>query len=127
MFGIILTIHVLVSLALIGLVLIQHGKGADVGAAFGSGASNTMFGSQGSSSFLFKLTCSLAAVFFVTSLILGYMGTHHSKMSKRQFTLPQQITQSQQATKPQQKNVPVDVKKVLQHSNNAGQKDQKSK
>lgn len=65
-------VHVLVSLGLIGLVLIQHGKGADAGAAFGSGASATVFGSQGSGNFLTRITAILAASFFVTSLLLAY-------------------------------------------------------
>ncbi len=69
----ILILHVLVSVSLIGLVLIQHGKGADVGATFGSGASNTMFGSAGSTPFLVKVTGTLAAIFFMTSLGLSYM------------------------------------------------------
>ena len=60
-------------MVLIGLVLIQHGKGADIGAAFGSGASSTLFGSQGTGSFLFKLTGGLALTFFVTSLLLSYL------------------------------------------------------
>lgn len=72
-------IHVLVAVSLIGLVLIQHGKGADAGAAFGSGASNTMFGSTGSLPFLIKVTAILAAIFFATSLALSYMATPHQK------------------------------------------------
>jgi preprotein translocase subunit SecG len=78
----ILVFHALVALALIGLVLIQHGKGADVGASFGSGASQTVFGSQGSTSFLVKLTSILAAIFFCTSLGLGYMATQSAKQNK---------------------------------------------
>lgn len=66
-------IHILVAIAIIGLVLIQHGKGADIGAAFGSGASNTVFGSQGSGGFLFKFTGGLVIAFFVTSLSLSYI------------------------------------------------------
>jgi len=73
MYQLILIIHVIVALALIGLVLIQHGKGADIGAAFGSGASGTVFGSQGTGGFLFKLTGGLALTFFATSLFLSYI------------------------------------------------------
>jgi preprotein translocase subunit SecG len=76
MYQLILMIHVLIALVLIGLVLIQHGKGADIGAAFGSGASNTLFGSQGTGGFLFKLTGGLALAFFVTSLALSNMVAH---------------------------------------------------
>jgi preprotein translocase subunit SecG len=68
----IITIHVLVSLALVGLVLIQRGKGAEAGAAFGSGASQTVFGARGSASFLTRTTAILATIFFITSLSLAY-------------------------------------------------------
>ncbi len=64
-------LHILTCVALVALVLVQQGKGADMGAAFGGGASNTVFGSPGSSSFLFKLTAGLAAVFFITSVTLA--------------------------------------------------------
>lgn len=74
--AIILIIHVLAAIAIIILVLLQHGKGADVGAAFGSGASNTMFGSAGSMSFFMKLTAVFAAIFFATSLTLSYLAAH---------------------------------------------------
>lgn len=75
MYQLVLVIHVIVAVMVIGLVLIQQGKGADIGAAFGSGASNTVFGSQGSGGFLFKLTGGLAAIFFATSLTLGYIAS----------------------------------------------------
>ena len=67
-------IHIVLTIALIGLVLVQRGKGADIGAAFGSGASSTVFGSQGSASFLTRTTAIVATLFFVTSLTLAYMG-----------------------------------------------------
>ncbi len=89
MYQVILMFHVLIALALIGLVLIQHGKGADIGAAFGSGASNTVFGSQGTGSFLFKLTGTLALAFFVTSLSLSYIVSAQYQKSK-QLAVPQQ-------------------------------------
>ena len=71
-----LIVHVLVCLVLVGLVLIQHGQGADAGAAFGSGASSTVFGSRGAGSFLSRLTGGLAATLFITGLILAYLGSH---------------------------------------------------
>jgi len=74
--ALILVFHVVVSLFLIGLILIQHGKGADAGAAFGGGgggASGSLFGSQGSASFLSRTSAILATVFFITSLSLAYM------------------------------------------------------
>lgn len=74
-----LIVHILVSFGLIGLILIQQGKGAEVGASFGSGASQTIFGSQGSGSFLTRATSILVTVFFITSLALGYLATHHTK------------------------------------------------
>lgn len=70
-------IHILTSIALIGFILIQHGKGADAGAAFGSGASATVFGSRGSGSFLTRATAILATIFFITSLGLVYLSTQH--------------------------------------------------
>lgn len=71
--------HVMISVVLIALVLIQQGKGAELGATFGSAASQTVFGSQGSASFLLKLTGLLALLFFVTSLSLGYVAGHSVK------------------------------------------------
>ncbi len=64
--------HIFLCIGLIGLILIQHGKGADAGAAFGGGASSTVFGSQGSTSFLSRATSILATFFFVTCLALAY-------------------------------------------------------
>lgn len=66
-------VHVISALALIGLVLIQHGKGADMGAAFGSGSSGSLFGATGSANFLSRTTAIAAAVFFITSLTLTYI------------------------------------------------------
>jgi preprotein translocase subunit SecG len=66
-------LQILVSVALVGLVLLQQGKGADAGAAFGSGGSGTIFGSRGSASFLSRATAVLAAVFFCNSIALAYM------------------------------------------------------
>ena len=79
--SLILILHVLAAIAIIALVLLQHGRGADSGASFGSGASNTMFGSTGSVPFLMKLTGILAAVFFTTSISLSYLATHDQKKS----------------------------------------------
>jgi preprotein translocase subunit SecG len=73
-----LGIHVLLSIAIIGLVVLQRGKGADAGAGFGSGASGTVFGARGSSTFFSKLTAVLATCFFVTSLSLAYLASHRS-------------------------------------------------
>ncbi len=74
----ILIIHTLIALGIIALVLIQRGKGADAGAAFGSGSSGTVFGSQGSSSFFSRATAVLATAFFATSLTLAYVSSQRS-------------------------------------------------
>ena len=70
---IILVVHVLVAVGVIGLIMLQQGKGAEAGASFGSGASQTVFGSQGNASFLSRSTAILATVFFVTSIGLAVM------------------------------------------------------
>src|SRR6195256_3611947 len=72
-----LGVHVLVAAALIGFVLLQHGKGADMGAAFGSGSSGSLFGAAGSANFLSRSTAVLATVFFLSSLGLTYMASNH--------------------------------------------------
>jgi len=69
---VLLVLHVMAALGIVGLVLLQHGKGADVGAAFGSGASGSVFGAAGSANFLSRATAVLALVFFLTSLGLTY-------------------------------------------------------
>ena len=74
--SILLVLQALVSIALIGFILVQHGKGADAGAAFGSGASSTVFGSRGSGNFLSKTTTVLAAIFLANSLMLSYLASH---------------------------------------------------
>ena len=73
--SVLLVVHLLVALAVCGFVLLQHGKGADMGAAFGSGASGSLFGAAGSANFLSRTTAVLAAVFFVSSLGLTWFAT----------------------------------------------------
>lgn len=82
LFPLLLTVHILVGLSVIGLVLIQHGKGADMGAAFGSGASGSLFGASGSANFLSRTTGILAAAFFLTSLGLTYLATSAPKAAE---------------------------------------------
>lgn len=79
LYPLVLTVHLLVGITLIGLVLIQHGKGADMGAAFGSGASGSLFGASGSANFMSRTTAVFAAVFFATSLSLTYMASNRPK------------------------------------------------
>ena len=80
-FTVIIVLHVLVALAIIGLVLLQHGKGADMGSGFGGGSSGSLFGATGSANFLSRLTAALATLFFLTSLGLAYFATHKPKAS----------------------------------------------
>jgi preprotein translocase subunit SecG len=79
MYQLILIIHVFVAVSLIGLVLVQQGKGASMGAAFGSGASQTVFGSRGSGSFLLKITIGFVVIFFATSVALNYISSRAMK------------------------------------------------
>ena len=72
--NVILAVQMLAALVMIGLILIQHGKGADMGAAFGSGSSGSLFGASGSANFMSRTTAVLAAVFFVSTLALAYFG-----------------------------------------------------
>lgn len=92
LFSVVLTVHILVALSIIGLVLMQHGKGADMGAAFGSGASGSLFGASGSANFLSRMTGVLATVFFLTSLSLAYIASDKPKTSG---SLMQESVQSQ--------------------------------
>jgi preprotein translocase subunit SecG len=81
LFNLIVVVQVLSALAIIGLVLVQHGKGADMGAAFGSGASGSLFGASGSSNFLSKSTAVAAAIFFASTLTLAYFGSNRPHAS----------------------------------------------
>lgn len=89
----ILAFHVLVSIALIALILLQQGKGADAGAAFGSGASGSVFGASGSASFLSRTTSILATLFFVLSLALAIMAHNQSGQQSlaEQFAQPEVV------------------------------------
>jgi preprotein translocase subunit SecG len=72
---ILLAVQMITAVAMVGLILVQHGKGADMGAAFGSGGSGSLFGATGSANFLSRTTAVLATAFFVTTLMLAYFGT----------------------------------------------------
>lgn len=89
----VLILHVLAGLGVIGLVLIQHGKGAEAGSGFGSGASSTVFGSSGAGNFLTKTTTWLAIAFFVTSFTLAYFAKQRSEAA-RDLGLPQVMEQA---------------------------------
>ncbi|NLV25384.1 MAG: preprotein translocase subunit SecG [Deltaproteobacteria bacterium] len=89
-------VHVLVSFALIGIVLIQGGKGAEIGAAFGAGASNTVFGASGGKSFISRLTTMVAVVFMLTSLGLTYF----YRMPGTASIMPAEVSSKQETTTP---------------------------
>ena len=93
-FQIILVIHVLLALGLVGLILIQHGKGADAGAAFGSGAAGSVFGARGAHSFLYKLTAVMAIGFFVTSISLAYFASNERSSAEANQSIMSQTTMS---------------------------------
>src|SRR5262252_6815814 len=75
----VLVVHVLAALGIVGLVLLQHGKGADVGAAFGSGASGSLFGATGSANFLSRTTAVLAIIFFATTFALAFLASNRPR------------------------------------------------
>src|SRR5262245_55887033 len=92
-------LHLLIAAAIVGLVLLQRGKGADAGAGFGAGASGTVFGARGSASFLSRTTATLAALFIATSLTLAYMGGRKPEAPKSVIDRVQ-IPATQDATAP---------------------------
>jgi preprotein translocase subunit SecG len=100
--SIVLTVHVAVSLLIVGLVLLQRGKGADAGTGFGAGASGTVFGSRGSASFLSRATAGLATMFFATSLVLAFFANQRTAPeSLLERTSPSgQVAPQPQATPP---------------------------
>src|SRR5690242_9595927 len=79
--NVVIGLHVLVALAIIGLVLLQHGKGADMGSGFGGGASSSLFGATGSANFLSRATAVLATLFFALSLALAYLASNRTHES----------------------------------------------
>lgn len=91
MLTVVAIVHVLVSIALIFIVLLQTGRGSEIGAAFGSGASQTLFGSSGTSGFMTKVTTAAVIIFMVTSLVLAYFYSH------REYVVRAPAGQSQQA------------------------------
>jgi len=110
MHTILLAVHILIAVSLIGLVLIQRGKGAEVGAAFGSGASNTVFGARGSASFLTRATAVLAALFFITSLSLAFTVQKTGVKSVTDLAVPASSAPApDKSTAPAQPGKPKDV------------------
>lgn len=103
---VVIVVHLLVALGVVGFVLIQQGKGADAGASFGSGASATVFGSQGSATFLSRATAILASIFFITSLGLAFFAKEKSD-SILQAGLPDPEVLEVQQEKAPEGDVPV--------------------
>lgn len=103
----VLALHVLAALAITGLVLIQHGKGADMGAGFGSGASATVFGSGGAGNFLTRTTTIIAITFFLTSFGLAYFAKQKSQAAA-QLGIPTVVEQApvEQETLPAENELP---------------------
>ena len=95
---IVLLLQVVSALAMIGLVLVQHGKGADMGASFGSGASGSLFGATGSANFLSRSTAVAATVFFVSTLALAYFGTNRGASVEQPSLLEQAASAAAQAS-----------------------------
>jgi preprotein translocase subunit SecG len=95
-----LVVHVVAALAIIGLVLLQHGKGADMGAAFGGGASGSVFGATGSANFLSRATAILATVFFLTSMGLTWYYAHRGTTKGVMATQPAAVPGTEQVPVP---------------------------
>ena len=97
----VLIIHVLAAASVIGLVLLQHGKGADMGAAFGSGTSGSLFGVSGSANFLSRATAIAVAIFFFTSITLAYIAGHKTELKSVVKSAPSQSQQKTEKPQPQ--------------------------
>ena len=105
---ILLSVHVAISLGLVALVLLQQGKGADMGAAFGSGASGTMFGARGSASFLSRMTAALATGFFVVSLSLAFLAGRSERVESLTDSITETVEPQQEAVE-EAPDLPADV------------------
>ncbi|ABI38103.1 protein translocase subunit secG [Shewanella sp. MR-4] len=109
MYEVLVVVYLLVALGLIGLILIQQGKGADMGASFGAGASGTLFGSSGSGNFLTRTTAILAIAFFTLSLLIGNLSANHAKNEDtwKNLGVDEQVTQPvDQATEKSETKIP---------------------
>jgi preprotein translocase subunit SecG len=122
MSNILIIVHVIVCVALIMIVLLQTGKGADMGAAFGGGGSQTLFGSTGASTFLSKATTGAAIIFMLTSLALAYISSHRTADSIIQSTpapVEQQAPETQSGTAPQEGPAPATQGQTAPQESNA--------
>jgi len=98
--SIVLVAHILVAMMIVGLVLLQRGKGAEAGTGFGAGASGTVFGARGSANFLSRATGVLATLFFITSLALAYLSTQRTAPASLLEAVPAQQSPAPQAAAP---------------------------
>ncbi len=90
-FQVILVVHMLLAFGLISLILMQQGKGADAGAAFGAGAAGSVFGARGSNTFMYKLTASIGVAFFMTSLTLAYLASNEDTTQSDAISIMEQV------------------------------------
>lgn len=108
MYQALLIIYLLVSIALIGFILLQQGKGANAGASFGGGASGTVFGSAGAGNFLSRSTAFLATIFFIVSIVIGNINSHRNNVQQGAFDdlsqTAEQIQQKQEIPAVESKN-----------------------
>ncbi|MBU2881504.1 preprotein translocase subunit SecG [Psychrosphaera sp. B3R10] len=107
MYEILIVVYLVVALALVGLILIQQGKGADMGASFGAGASATLFGSSGSGNFLTKTTTILATLFFVISIFLGSLTANSVKEENEWNDISAPVVEEVKKVAPADTDVPV--------------------
>ena len=101
--NIVVIVHVMVALGIIGLVLLQHGKGADMGSGFGGGSSSSLFGATGSANFLSRATAVLATIFFILSLALAYIATNAPRDSGSVIDRVQSTSKPAASEKPGEK------------------------
>jgi len=114
---VVLIVHLLAAAGLVGLILIQQGKGADMGAAFGSGASGTVFGSQGAGSFITRSTAILATTFFVTSLALAFFSgqvVSTKSVTESIVTMPAAVVAEQKPVAEDLPQVPAESEAVVE-------------
>ena len=114
--------HVLLAIVLVVLVLLQHGKGADMGAAFGSGSAGSLFGASGSASFLSRATGFVAAMFFATSMSLTYLSVNQTESSTSVMSLMDQAKESENASE-----VGAEKKSIPDHDQNGPEAESGSK
>ena len=102
MYEALLVVFLIVAIALVGLIMLRQGKGADMGASFGAGASGTLFGSTGSGNFMTRMTGILAALFFIISLVLGNLNSNKTSKGSEweNLSAPAQSQQTEQPAKP---------------------------